>query len=98
MLEEEKLATGASPTPETGTVWGLVGALSATMTVAVRVPAATGLKVTLMLQEEPAATELPQLFVWIKSLALAPETATLVTFRSALPRSEEHTSELQSLR
>ena len=84
-LEEETLATGASPIPEMGTVCGLVGALSATTTVAVRVPAATGLKATLMVQLAPAATELPQLFVWIKSLALAPETATLVTFRSAPP-------------
>ena len=84
-LEEETLATGALPIPEMGIVWGLVGALSATTTVAVRVPAAAGLKVTLMLQEDPAATELPQLLVWIKSLAFEPETATLETLRAALP-------------
>jgi hypothetical protein len=84
-LEEETLATGASPVPERGTVWGLPTALSATMTAAVRVPAAAGLKVTLMVQLAPAATLAPQLLVWAKSLAFAPETATLVTFRSPLP-------------
>jgi hypothetical protein len=55
------------------------------MTAAVRVPAAAGLKLTLIVQLAPAATLDPQLLVWAKSLAFAPETATLVTLKSALP-------------
>ena len=79
------LATGASPVPERATDWGLLAAVSATITDAVRVPAAAGLKVTLMVQLAPAATELAQLFVWVKSLAFTPKTATPVTFKSPLP-------------
>ena len=56
-----------------------------TATVAVRVPVATGLKVTLIAQLDPAATLDPQLLVWAKSLASVPETATLVTLKSVLP-------------
>jgi hypothetical protein len=50
-----------------------------------RLPLADGVKVTLMVQLPPAATELPQLLVWVKSLALAPESARLVTLKAALP-------------
>jgi len=42
-------------------VCGLLLALSVTVRVAVRVPEATGEKVTLMLQLVPAASEVPQL-------------------------------------
>ena len=56
-----------------------------TVTVAVRVPAAVGLKVTLMVQLAPAATLEPQVLVWAKSLALVPESATLVMLKAALP-------------
>src|SRR5579862_266390 len=52
---------------------------------AVRVPVAEGLKMTEMEQLEPAATLDPQVLVWVKSLALEPETATLVTLNDALP-------------
>ena len=76
---------GVVPVPERLTVWGLPAALSVTMTAAVRVPCAAGLKVTLMVQLAPAATLDPQLLVWAKSLALVPETAMLVTLKSALP-------------
>jgi hypothetical protein len=38
-----------------------------------------------MVQLVPAATELPQLLDWVKSLAFTPETATLVTFKFPLP-------------
>src|ERR1022692_1226755 len=79
------LATGASPVPERATDWGLLAAVSATITDAVRVPAAAGLKVTLMVHFAPDATELPQLLDWVKSLAFAPETATPVTFKVPLP-------------
>jgi hypothetical protein len=52
---------------------------------ATRVPGAVDLKVTLIVQLAPAATLDPQLLVWAKSLALTPETATLVTPKAALP-------------
>lgn len=41
--------------------------------VADRDPVDLGLKVTLMVQVLPAASELAQLFVWLKSEELAPE-------------------------
>jgi hypothetical protein len=41
--------------------------------------------VTLIVQLAPAATLDPQLLVWAKSLALVPETAMLLTLKSALP-------------
>ena len=63
-----------APVPERLTVCGLPVALSVRVTAAVRVPAAVGLKVTLIVQLAPAATLAPQLLVWAKSLALAPET------------------------
>ena len=47
--------------------------------------AAVGLKVTLIVQLAPAATLDPQLLVSGKSLALAPDTVTLVMLRAVLP-------------
>jgi hypothetical protein len=52
---------------------------------AARPPAAEGVKVTLIVQLPPAATELPQLLVWAKSPELDPKTAMLVTVRAELP-------------
>ena len=43
------------------------------------------MKVTLMVQLPPAATEVPQVLVWAKSPALLPATATLVMLKAALP-------------
>jgi hypothetical protein len=60
-------------------------ALSATLSVALRVPVAAGVKVTLIVQLEPAATLDPQVLVCVKSLALVPETETLVTLNAAFP-------------
>ena len=39
----------------------------------------------LIVQLAPAATLEPQVLVWAKSLALAPESATLVMLKAALP-------------
>ena len=50
-----------------------------------RLRLAEGVKVTLMVQEAPAATELPQLLVWAKSPALVPESAMLVIVKVTLP-------------
>jgi hypothetical protein len=46
-----------------GTSCGLPEALSATLTFAVRVPFLVGVKVTVIVQFAPAATDFPQLFV-----------------------------------
>ena len=73
------------PVPERLTDWGLPVALSVMARAAVRLPLAEGLKVTLMAQLEPAASELPQLFVCAKSLAFEPKTAMLEMLKSALP-------------
>jgi hypothetical protein len=48
------------PNPRRFAFCGLPAALSVTLTAAVRVPLAVGLKVTFMLQLAPAANELPQ--------------------------------------
>ena len=62
----ERLAAGvleATPDPVRLAVCGLPVALSVTETVAVLVPVAVGLNVTLIVQLPAAATELPQLLV-----------------------------------
>src|SRR5258706_15082825 len=53
----------AVPVPVRLAVCGLPAALSVTVIVPVRVPAAVGVKVTLMVQFAPAATEVPQVLV-----------------------------------
>jgi hypothetical protein len=55
------------------------------LTEAVRLPLAVGVKVTLMVQLPPAATELPQVLVCAKSPALVPATATLEMLKAAFP-------------
>jgi hypothetical protein len=52
---------------------------------ALRVPDAEGVRVTLMVQFEPAPTLDPQLLVWLKSLGLTPEIAILVMLNDELP-------------
>jgi hypothetical protein len=75
---------GVVPVPVKLTVWVLPVAsllLSVTVNVPVRAPAAVGLKVTLMVQEPPAVTLLPQLLASEKS----PLMATLATASAAPP-------------
>ena len=59
-----KLVLGATPVPVRLMVCGLPVALSVTVIVPGRLPAAVGVKVTLMEQLAPAATEAPQVLVW----------------------------------
>ena len=59
-------------------VCGLFEALSVTASVAVRVPLAVGVKVTLTVQLDLAASEAPQLFDWEKSPLLVPLMAMLM--------------------
>lgn len=84
-LEALRLATGAVPVPASAMEWGLPAALSVMVMEAARLPRAAGVKVTLIMQFPPAATELPQLLVWAKSLALVPVITRLVIFSVALP-------------
>src|SRR5256884_222172 len=77
---------GAVPFPLRENICGLPPASSASDSVPVRAPEAVGVKVTLMVQFAPAAK-----VAGLVGQALAP---VLVAAKS--PRSEEHTSELQS--
>lgn len=54
--------TGTMPFPVSETVCGLLLALSVTVSVPVRVPVVVGLKVTLIEQVPPAATDAPHVF------------------------------------
>ena len=80
-----RLTTEADPVPARVTDCGLPLALSATVTVAERLPTAVGVKVTLMVQLPLAATELPQVLVWAKSPVLVPPIARLVMVSAAVP-------------
>lgn len=66
-------------------VWGEPAALSVTEIAAVRTAAEVGVKLTIMVQEAPAARVEPQLLVWPKLVALAPVTEMAVMARGALP-------------
>ena len=62
-LVAERLAKTAVPVPERLTVCGLPLALSVMLTEAVRLPLAEGVKVTLIVQLLPPATELPHVLL-----------------------------------
>ena len=59
--------------------------MSVIVTAAVRVPAAVGVKVALMVQADPAATELPHVLVSVKSPLFDPAIARLEMSRVAFP-------------
>lgn len=65
--------------------WRLPLALSRMLTSALREPTAAGVNVTLIVQLAPAATLLPQLFVWAKSPGYVPVRLTLVMLKVAVP-------------
>lgn len=69
------------PVPLSAAVWGLFVALSVSVSVPVRLPVAVGVKVTLIVQLEPAVTELPQVLVWAKS----PEALMRSGVRAPMP-------------
>jgi len=75
------VTTGRVPVPLKAIVWGEPLALSAILTVPVRVPTAVGVKVTEIVHFAPAARLVPQLFVCVKS----PVAATDVIAKAALP-------------
>ena len=71
----EKVTPGDAPIPLRETVCGLPAASSVTESVPLALPAALGVKVTLIVQELVAASVEPQLFVWAKpALVEIPET------------------------
>src|SRR5215472_1805864 len=83
-LVGEKVTMGPPLVPETGTLCGFPGALSAIDKAAVRVPDPVGVKVTLMVHV-PCGVTVVQLFVWLKSLLLLPVKLTLVTSNVVVP-------------
>lgn|SRR5437763_2088145 len=74
----------SAPVPVRGSVCGLPWALSVTVKVAVLVPDAVGVKLTVILQAPPAARMEPQLLVWVKSPSPGPAIAMLVMLSAAL--------------
>ena len=74
-----------TPVPLTGTVCGLPAASSATATLALRLSAAVGVKVTRMVQKALAASVLGQLLLSEKSPLLVPLSPMPVMVRAALP-------------
>jgi len=74
-----RIGPGATPVPDKGTV--LVIPAMVRVRFPLRAPAAVGLNVTLTVQDDPAATLLPQLLVWPKS----PEVVIDVTGAAAVP-------------
>jgi hypothetical protein len=63
----EVASAKSCPVPLSVTVWGLFAALSVSVSVPVRLPVAVGVKVTLIVQLAPGATEPAQVLVWAKS-------------------------------
>ena len=60
-------------------------ALSVTVTNAERAPTVVGVKVTVMLHEDPAARVLPQFPLTAKEVGLVPVSVMLVMFSTAFP-------------
>jgi hypothetical protein len=81
----ETLAVRETPVPLRLTVCGLPLASSLMLREALRLPVAVGVKVTLMVQLAPAATDVPQVLLWAKSPALVPVIEMPLIVRAALP-------------
>jgi len=87
----ERVAMGAGavePVPVRDADCGEPAALSVTLRVAVKVVADAGLNVTEMLQVEEAASDVPQMLVWVKSAGLVPVIRMPVILSVALPAFE----------
>ena len=85
-LVVESVTTGARPVPLRLTFWGLLLALSVSVSVPVRFPGAEGVNVTLIVQPALAATEPAQVLVWAKS----PLVVIVRGVRSSGPRVGQH--------
>jgi hypothetical protein len=84
-VSEATGAGGAVPVPLRATVCGEPDALSVTVNVAAKLATEAGVKMTEMEQLAPAASELPQVLVWLKSAGFAPPMVMLVMASAALP-------------
>src|SRR5579863_471196 len=85
-LGGERLTPGVAPNPVRGTVCGDPWASSIKISVAPRLPLTAGVNVTEIVQVAPfLATLVPQLFVSVKSLGLAPMIFTPPTASGRLP-------------
>jgi hypothetical protein len=78
-------ANGVLPVPLSATVCGEPVALSATESVAAKLAAEAGVNVTEMEQLAFAASELPQVLVWAKSVGLVPVIEIPEIVNAALP-------------
>jgi hypothetical protein len=86
-LEPESETAGAIPVPERDTACGLFAALSLIESVAVRIPVAEGVNVTLIAQVLLGVTVAPVQVseLLAKSLAFAPPIVTVETLRFPVP-------------
>src|SRR5271165_330256 len=73
------------PVPDTAIKCGLPGALSAIVSVAFSGPDALGENSTLIVQLAPEASDVPQLFVWVKSSPPELESAMPAIAMAAAP-------------
>jgi hypothetical protein len=73
------------PVPVKVAFWVGGVALSVTETLPVLLPVASGLNVTVIVQLPPAATLVPDVFVWLKSRAFTPTMVIVVMLRVAVP-------------
>lgn len=81
-------AVGFCPVPLKAMACGLLAALSAMLTLAVREPVADGVNVTLMVQVPPGASvagPIGQVLVWAKSPGFVPPGAMLLMVSAAVP-------------
>ncbi len=76
---------GVTPVPLKGMLCGLLGALSVTVTLPLRLPLAPGVNVTLIVHVPPGARAAVQVLVCAKSEALVPLTAMLLIVNEADP-------------
>lgn len=84
----DRLTTGAgglAPVPESDSVCGEPVTLSAMLMEAVLVPAAVGLNATEIVQVPDAATDVPQVLVWMKSPVLEPANESAIPVSDAVP-------------
>ncbi len=77
----DSVATAALPVPLSATDAGAGLLLLLSVSEPVRLPSTVGVKTALMVQLAPAATDVPQLLLWLKS----PVAAMLVIERGAVP-------------
>jgi hypothetical protein len=79
------MGAGITPVPVRATLWGLFGALSLIVTLALRVPVVAGVKKTDIVQVAFTPRELGHSLFMVKSAELVPVTLMLLMFKVAEP-------------